>query len=94
MVNKELVFDAVQGATFSPEEVPAVVQDAFEEGTEGEKLLERIYNARERLTERFDLDFEDQDLMEIITAYDDMVRYIAYQMYDYGAAFARETVCQ
>lgn len=47
-------------------------------------LADAIYQHRMRLCSRAGLDFEDKDLLELVSAYDRMNRLIARLMYNQG----------
>lgn len=60
------------------------IRDEFESGGICEKLYGEVYNARERLAERTGIDFEDADVMSIVTNLEEIAKVCSYKMYDYG----------
>lgn len=48
------------------------------------KLYDRIDDARVRLCERFGIDFEDPDMLEILNCEDEICKLVGCRMYRYG----------
>lgn len=57
---------------------------AAEERAKVDALADVIYRHRMRLCSRAGLDFEDKDLLEIVSAYDRLNELIAHRMYNQG----------
>lgn len=87
---KERIYNLMCGyydlETYSAKE-GMLVKNEFENESECQKLLEEIYRARLRLFERLDVE-EDKDILEIVEGYEQLCRYLAYKMYEYGTLFA------
>lgn len=79
----EIVYNQINGLY-----VPGVCRDARDETAEGgelAELLEKIYQARDRLCERTNLDAgTDPDIEEIFSGFEDFSRACGKLMYHYG----------
>lgn len=87
MLRKELIYDLMLGmynlTQFHPPESDWVCNE-FQAGTLCAKLSAQIYHARVRLGERLDTDSEDPDILDIVNAYEELQKYLALQMFEYG----------
>lgn len=60
------------------------IENEFAEGKPCDILYERVTAARERLCERVGIDFEDADVLEIITCLEEIAEICAMKMYHYA----------
>lgn len=79
-VRRDLAYDLLNGYLEGGPPSAAIV----EERAKVDALVNVIYQHRLRLCNRTGLDFEDRDLLEIVSTYDRMNQLIAHFMYDQG----------
>lgn len=60
------------------------VEDEFADGKPCGLLYERVTDARERLCERTGIDFEDADILAIISGMEEIAEICALKMYHYA----------
>ena len=89
MYDYEQVYETLTGMMDEEMAVPGV-EDITQKGFLYERAYQRIYEARLRLCERFDIPFKDRDLERIMVAILDIEEDIARYMYHYGALFAEK----
>lgn len=65
------------------------VEYEFEVGKPCMDLYAKVCDARLRLEGRAGIDFEDRDVLEIISCMEDIARICALKMFDYGARYGR-----
>lgn len=80
MTPQEELWLKVMGMHAQPDGIPS----EFEEGSPCMKLYDRIDDARVRLCERFGIDFEDPDMLEILNCEDEICKLVGCRMYRYG----------
>lgn len=80
MTPEEELWLKVMGMHTQPDGIP----NEFGDGLPCMKLYDRIAEARLRLCERFGMDFEDRDMVEILNCEDEICRVIGCKMYQYG----------
>lgn len=91
MQKKESIYDMMNGylncdALMLPKE-EMLVKDEFEDGMYCRKKYEEVYRARCNLENKLGCD-EDEDVEVIINGMNDIMRYLAMKMYDYGRSSA------
>lgn len=79
-VRRDLAYDLLSGYLEGGPPSEAVA----EERAKVDALVDVIYQHRMRLCNRAGLDFEDKDLLEIVSAYDRLNQLIARLMYNQG----------
>ena len=67
-----------------------VIPYEFDDGKPCMEFYSRICEARERISERTGIDFEDQDIMEIVECMEEIAKICALKMYDYGSRFGQQ----
>lgn len=85
-MNGELIYNFING--FYDENVVAppdnmCLEDAFADGTECNKLLEKMYQAKLRLCEKIGVN-EDVDVEIIFDSMEEIMKIISLKMYYYG----------
>lgn len=60
------------------------IENEFAEGKPCDTLYERVSSARERLCDRLGIDFEDADVLEIITCMEKIAEICGMKMYHYA----------
>lgn len=60
------------------------VEDEFADGKPCSLLYEKVTNARERLCKRTGIDFDDDDLLEMISGMEKIAEICALKMYHYA----------
>lgn len=89
MTEKEMrdIYFTLTGQLIPVAEVPGV-PDAFAEGSFCARLLEEIYDARNRLLDRLGVVDEDADLECILSGYEEMQEYLCLEMFRLGQRWA------
>lgn len=83
-MTKEQIYERMTVQLVRPDpEIPC----EFDEGKPCDKLYGRVTDARLRLCERTDLDFEDRDLLDIIEGLEEIGKLCALKMFDYGTRY-------
>lgn len=65
----------------------------FEDGKPCSELYGKVYDARERISERTGIDFEDRDLMEIVESLEEIAKICSLKMFDYGVKYGKTEQC-
>lgn len=63
------------------------VEDAFTLGSYCEERYREIWEAYGRIRERLGVEDEDEDMEQVIRAFEDVQQELCLRMYRYGAAF-------
>ena len=82
-MTKEEIYSQMRGQYTVPTPIPC----EFEEGKPCWTLYSRVCDARERISRRTGIGFEDRDMMEIVEGLEEIGRLCALKMYEYGAKF-------
>lgn len=89
---KEMVYDLMNGVydlEQYPMEESSYIKDEFAKGKYCQKAYEEVYAAKQRLNKRLEK-VEDKDVELIIARLQDIGRYLALKMYDYGKKFSEK----
>lgn len=84
---EEYIYESLQGTLCSPH---PQVQSLFEDGMECDRWYAEMMEAYRRLCRRLGEEDEDEDVEIIINSLRRIEREVAYQMFRYGAMFAKE----
>lgn len=88
---KTRIFELMNGFAI-PEECPPeearLVKNEFTEESYCQNLLDRAYDAADRLRDRLSVP-EDEDVQAVIDAMEELSRYLSLKMFDYGEIFAK-----
>ena len=87
---KDIIYEIMNGSydmenSTIPETM--IIKDEFEEGSFCAQAYEDIYQAKQRLYERLDVE-SDQDIELIIYKMQNISRHMCMKMYDYGKFFS------
>ena len=84
-MTKEQIYERMTVQLVHPDpEIPC----EFDEGKPCDKLYEKVTDARLRLCERTGIGFEDRDLLDIIEGLEEIGKYCALKMFDYGGRYS------
>lgn len=92
------VFDLMMGAYILPQNAMScngefynsplveMIDNEYEKGKAGDNLLNRIWTSRKKLKEKLGIVFgdDDDDVLEIIDSYDDLLRLFVCKAFEYG----------
>lgn len=79
----EFIYDQINGA-LEPDVCEWVKDESTKDGEVG-PIIERVYDARNRLAERLGIDAgDDEDLEELVSGFEDFARVCGKLMYHYG----------
>lgn len=95
---KQLVYDLMCGSidreTFRGEEVK-VVENAYAEGSECDRIYQEVYEACERVCERLGTAYgEDEDVERIMDGMLEIQGILCRKMFEYGGIFAGKDTCE
>lgn len=86
-MSKEEVYERMTVELVQPDpEVPC----EFDDGKPCAELYGQVCDARLRLSKRTGIDFEDRDLLEIVSCMEEISRLCALKMFDYGVRYAAQ----
>ena len=83
MISPTQVYESMCGLLDDQACIPAV-DNAFAPGKKCATLYDDIYEARQRLCQRFNIPSEDKDLEIIINSFSEIERELCIKMYQYG----------
>lgn len=86
-MTKEQIYDYMTIVHIVPHpEIPC----EFDEGKPCMEMYEKVCTARERIAQRTGLDFEDKDLLEMMTGMEAIAKLCGLRMYEYGTKYGLE----